>query len=107
MCQVLNIVYTRVAIYLNDYENHRTDTEYEDNLIAKIFGFQVINSYSQIVYVAFIKVFIFPCTEDMQCLTNVQLTLSSIFAARLLVANTSIFVVPLVRNESIIPCLIL
>lgn len=36
-------------------ENHRTDTEYEDNLIAKTFMFQFVNSYASLVYIAFIK----------------------------------------------------
>lgn len=36
-------------------ENHRTDTAYEDNLIAKTFMFQFVNSYASLVYIAFIK----------------------------------------------------
>ena len=36
-------------------ENHRTDTEYEDNLIAKTFMFQFVNSYASLIYIAFIK----------------------------------------------------
>lgn len=29
------------AVQLNDYENHPTDTSYEDSLVAKVFAFQV------------------------------------------------------------------
>jgi hypothetical protein len=39
---VTNAVYQSLALYLNDLENHRTETEYEDYLIAKTFLFQVI-----------------------------------------------------------------
>jgi len=39
-----------------DPENHPTDTIYEDNLIAKTFCFQFINSFFNLFYVAFIKV---------------------------------------------------
>jgi hypothetical protein len=37
---VLNAVYKRIAMALNDFENHRTHTEYEDQLIIKTFLFQ-------------------------------------------------------------------
>ena len=37
----LNLIYIRVAIRMNNFENHRTDTQYEDFLISKIFLFQV------------------------------------------------------------------
>jgi hypothetical protein len=43
LIQVLNAVYSLVAIQLTEYENHRTDTEYEDFLIGKTFVFQFIN----------------------------------------------------------------
>lgn len=34
--QVANYVYTFLAIELNKWENHRTETEYEDSLIVKV-----------------------------------------------------------------------
>ena len=37
---ILNFIYGKVATKLTRRENHRTDTEYEDSLIAKIFVFQ-------------------------------------------------------------------
>ena len=33
--QVMNIVYRKVAVMLNEYENFRTETEYNDALIFK------------------------------------------------------------------------
>mmetsp|Transcript_6963 Transcript_6963/g.9760 ORF Transcript_6963/g.9760 Transcript_6963/m.9760 type:complete len:488 (-) Transcript_6963:45-1508(-) len=53
--QVLDQLYTRLAIYLNDNENHRTDTQYQDSIIAKLFVFKFVNSYASFVYIAFIK----------------------------------------------------
>jgi hypothetical protein len=38
---VLNAWYSRLAIALNQWENHRTDTQYQDALTAKLFAFQV------------------------------------------------------------------
>ncbi len=34
--QVVNYIYGMISIQLNDWENHRTDVEYEDSLIGKI-----------------------------------------------------------------------
>ena len=56
--QVMNMIYGDMAIKLNDYENHRTDTGYEDNLIAKSFVFQFVNSYAALIYIAFFKPFL-------------------------------------------------
>jgi len=52
---ILNIVYRGVADFLNDWENHRTDSEYENNLITKVFLFQFVNSYASFFIIAFIK----------------------------------------------------
>ena len=40
---VMNSIYGHVAIKLTDAENHRTETAYEDALIAKTFSFQFVN----------------------------------------------------------------
>ena len=52
---VTNGLYARLARKLNDWENHRTETAYEDALIIKTFLFQAINSYISLFYIAFIK----------------------------------------------------
>eukprot|EP00299_Pterocystis_sp_00344_P011289 c5232_g1_i1.p1 GENE.c5232_g1_i1~~c5232_g1_i1.p1 ORF type:complete len:774 (-),score=157.49 c5232_g1_i1:41-2362(-) len=53
----MNIVYKKVATVLNNFENHRTDTAYEDALIGKVFLFQFVNSYISLFYIAFVKQF--------------------------------------------------
>lgn len=52
---VTNGLYARLARKLNDWENHRTETQYEDSLIIKTFLFQAINSYISLFYIAFLK----------------------------------------------------
>jgi hypothetical protein len=52
---VLNAVYRMIADFLNDFENHRTDTEFENALITKVFLFQFVNSYASFFIIAFIK----------------------------------------------------
>ena len=70
--QILNYFYDKLAIILNDVENHRTHEEYDNALIYKKFCFQwvctihnaqsqqnvvcrFINNYGTLLYVAFIK----------------------------------------------------
>lgn len=36
-------------------ENHRTQTSYDDALIIKLFGFQFVNSYTSLFYIAFFR----------------------------------------------------
>ncbi|XP_063720691.1 anoctamin-7-like isoform X3 [Symsagittifera roscoffensis] len=48
-------VYEFVAERFNDWEMHRTQEEYDNNLTFKVFVFQFINYYSSIIYIAFFK----------------------------------------------------
>ena len=52
---ILNMVYSDMAINLTNEENHRTDTDYDDALIGKLFAFSFVNSYASLFFVAFIK----------------------------------------------------
>ena len=52
--QIFNYIYAELSIKLTNYENHRTDTEYEDAMIVKSFAFQFINSYASFFFLAFI-----------------------------------------------------
>ena len=82
--QIFNVICRKVAIKLNDYENHRTNTEYESALVFKIFVFQVINSYASLTYIAFFK-----NEEDCigSCMRELQSSLMSIFLVGLFVSN--------------------
>jgi len=55
MIAVFNILYTDLAYRLNDWENHKTDTDYDDSLIIKNFAFQFVNNYGPFYLVAFLK----------------------------------------------------
>ncbi|EDO41719.1 predicted protein, partial [Nematostella vectensis] len=48
-------VYQVLANKLTDWENHRTQTSYDDALIIKLFGFQFVNSYTSLFYIAFFR----------------------------------------------------
>lgn len=74
----LNYIYSGMAISLTDAENHRTDTEYDDSLIAKLFAFSFINSYASLFFIAFIKSNLGePCQGP--CMTELAYQLTIIF----------------------------
>jgi len=52
---ILNKVYRTLAVKMNEWENHRTISEFHDNLLFKIFLFQFVNSYTSLYYIAFFK----------------------------------------------------
>lgn len=51
----LNYVYCKIAVCLVDEENYRTNQEWEDALVRRVFLFQFINSYFTLFYTAFLK----------------------------------------------------
>ncbi|BFZ23683.1 hypothetical protein BsWGS_26722 [Bradybaena similaris] len=51
----LGRVYEKLALKLTQWEMHRTQTEFEDQLTFKVFVFQFVNFYSSIIYIAFFK----------------------------------------------------
>ena len=52
---VFNVIYRHLGILLTDWENHRTESEYENSLILKNSIFQFVNSYISFFYIAFVK----------------------------------------------------
>eukprot|EP01035_Chromulina_nebulosa_P017170 gene17170-22686_t len=98
--QVLNFLYGSVATALNDYENHRTDTEYEDALIAKTFVFQFVNSLSSLFYIAFIKPYMIPLDScKVSCMAELQTGLGTIFLTRLATGGILKIVIPYVSQQ--------
>eukprot|EP00644_Phytophthora_capsici_P014584 jgi/Phyca11/536486/estExt2_fgenesh1_pg.C_PHYCAscaffold_540035 len=88
---IMNNVYSSIAEKLNHFENHRTDTEYEDHLIGKTFLFQFVNSYASLFYVAFIKTAVEghdSCKpEGHGCMDELMMSLGIIFILRLTSGN--------------------
>ncbi|KAJ8612854.1 hypothetical protein CTAYLR_002025 [Chrysophaeum taylorii] len=87
----MNFVYDKVARKLNDLENHRTQSEYDDALALKTVLFSFVNSYSTLVYIAFVKPFTdTPCVggaDDHDCIAELSAQLGSIFGFGLVVNN--------------------
>lgn len=99
---IMNMVYQQIAISLTNQENHRTDTQYEDALIIKVFVFQFVNSYASLFFLAFIAAslprpsyladtgeegdYIGQC-GDTTCMRPLALNLFVIIAARMVFKN--------------------
>jgi len=58
MIMVLNKIFAIISLHLNDFENHRTESEFEDSKIMKSFLFKFINSYNSLFIIAFLKRYI-------------------------------------------------
>ncbi|KAL3878156.1 hypothetical protein ACJMK2_030526, partial [Sinanodonta woodiana] len=52
---LLGLLYDKMALKLTEWENFRTQTQFNDALIMKLFAFQFANSYASCFYVAFFR----------------------------------------------------
>ncbi|KAJ5077262.1 ngep-related [Anaeramoeba ignava] len=86
---VLNFIFQRVAPRLNDWENHETDTKYENALIVKFFLFQSINSWTSTFCIAFIA-------QDITYLTT---HLGSLLIFRQALGNVQEVFLPYIRGK--------
>ena len=57
----------------------RTDTEYNDALIGKLFVFSFVNSYASLFYVAFLKYNIFNVPCNGPCMVDLAYQLTILF----------------------------
>ncbi|RQM25987.1 hypothetical protein B5M09_000811 [Aphanomyces astaci] len=91
---VLNMVYRWVANVLNAWENHRTDVEFENNLITKVFLFQFCNSFASFFYIAYVKHYVGDPCIDNNCLGELRLQLFILFGMQVVVGNLVEVVLP-------------
>jgi len=52
---LLNTLYQQLALKLTEWENHRTQSDFDNALIFKIIMFYFVNSYTSLYYIAFFK----------------------------------------------------
>lgn len=102
----MNIVYKKVAVWLTGFENHRTDTQFEDALILKVFLFQFVNSYISLFYIAFLKpyrVTIFGVQADEcrnSCLDELSTQLLSLVVIMQFVNNGKELLMPVILGKA-------
>ncbi|XP_066590008.1 anoctamin-10 isoform X2 [Prorops nasuta] len=81
---LMDEAYFKVAVLLNDMENYRLDTEYENHLIYKVALFQFVNSFLSLFYIAFYL-------QDQERLTE---QLAALLIARQVIGNLKESAVP-------------
>lgn len=91
--QILNHIYSFIANALSERENHRTETQFEDSMITKIFMFQFINSYASFFYLAFIAETVNDC-PDKGCMSILAINLAIIFGTRMIAGNIFQLLIP-------------
>lgn len=84
---VMNAAYKKIALTMNENENHETDTLFEDALISKLFVFEFANSFASFYYIAFIKGMIDDCYPS--CMAELSLNLVIIFISKLVSSNAN------------------
>lgn len=81
---IVSMIWRKVATSLNNHQNHRTDTDYEDSLVAKVFFVEIFNYNSGIFYVAFVKTFLgFRCVNN-DCAADASATVATLTLLNLL-----------------------
>jgi anoctamin-10/anoctamin-7 len=92
-------LFESMAVKLSDLENHRTDTQYEDAVIAKTFIFEFFNSYSACFYVIFLKAYAPNDACVGGCIRELHYLMGCIFFSIIIVQCTLQVVVP-IRNSA-------
>jgi len=54
--QLMSWGYGKLAVILNDWENHEKESDYENNYIIKIMVYDFINNFNSLFNIAFVKV---------------------------------------------------
>jgi len=108
---VFNFLYSLISTKLTDFENHRTDTLYEDSMITKLFMFQFVNSYSSFFYLAFVAPYRpTPSDDDGQennvgecgyddCMIPLAINLATVYGMRLTIGNFMEVCLPMILKH--------
>ena len=80
---IMNVVYDKIAVKLNDWENHKTQTSYENGFIVKKVGYQFVNYYISLFYIAFIKEHWDGC-DNGNCMGELNYNLWVMFAINMI-----------------------
>jgi len=97
-----NVALTRLAKHLTVNENHRTQSDHDTQLLAKVFAFKFVNSYFVLYYVAFFKGHVNFFGEPLRCLHNdcfydLQMALAIFMVVRLISQTMVTFLAPKLR----------
>ena len=91
---VLDVVYKEVAMKMTSFENHRTQTSFNDSMIAKLFLFSFANSYAPAIYIAFLKRAVGDACLNSSCMGELGMSMAVIFTARSVGQHVITYVAP-------------
>lgn len=100
--EVVNALLTVLAKRLTQAENHRTQTDHDTQLLAKVFTFKFVNSYFVLYYVAFFKGHTNFFGEPLHCLRDdcfydLQAALAIFMIVRLISQSLATFLKPRIK----------
>ena len=113
--QLLSPLCSWISVKLNDYENHKTPTQYHDSLITKNLTFEFVNYYGIIAYIAVGRAWVFrsntglfgestladscfsidPNSDSSSCMMDLTIQMAVIFIARAIVRHILNFLEPI------------
>ncbi|KAI9325346.1 calcium-activated chloride channel-domain-containing protein [Obelidium mucronatum] len=108
---IMKIPFGAIVEKLNEWENYRTKSQFDDALIFKTYIFDFANSYSQLIYYAFVKpnlsyYYLFGmeelneyCTKE-QCASSVTINLFVIFIGGQIIERFQELAIPLIVAKS-------
>lgn len=70
LVELFNSIFTHIAKWLTDRENHRSYSEYTNHLLAKTVVFKFFNCYAALYYIAFFKAHSQLFGMDVECVGN-------------------------------------
>ena len=80
---------TRIAngfiLYLNEYENHRTETQFDNNVIYKTCLFELCNNFGVLFYTTLLKGTVFDACVGNTCVSDLRALLIQTFVVRYIV----------------------
>lgn len=83
---IFNTIYSIVGDKLNDFENHKILSSYENSLIAKVYMFTFFNTFNSCFFIAFLSGYFeelqlckFSPTKPPNCFTQLSSQISNIF----------------------------
>ncbi|XP_037079887.1 anoctamin-8-like [Pollicipes pollicipes] len=82
-------VYKKVAVWLNEFENYRLEESYQNHLIVKLALFQFVNSFASLFYIAFYL-------QDMERLKK---QLGTLLIIRQVVGNIKESLIPFLKGQ--------
>ena len=77
------VLFPKFVRGLNDYENYRTDSAYEDALITKTLVFQVTNNFAAATFTTFGKGLVFNDCVGGSCIGDLRILLIAIILVRM------------------------